>query len=551
MSGKLIIYQVLVRLFGNTNSSCIPNSSYEVNGSGKFADFTTEVLDQIKALGSTHIWYTGVIEHATFTPFPEHGIRSNNFSIVKGIAGSPYSITDYYDVSPVLALNIPERQNEFRDLVRRTHDCNLKVIIDFVPNHISRDYKSDSKPSSVSDFGENDIAEFPFHPMNNFYYIPGYSFKSPVQGNSAELFSEVPAKVTGNDCFSSQPSINDWYETVKLNYGVDYLNNHKRYFNPIPDTWIKMEEILNFWIDEGVDGFRCDMAEMVPPEFWSYVIQRVKLKAPKILFIGEIYQPERYVEYTDAGFDYLYDKVGLYDTLRGVLAGERGADTISSCWQSLGNLQNRMVNFLENHDEQRVASDFFCGDPYKALPSLVVSLMLNRSPFLLYFGQELGESGMDSEGFSQTDGKTTIFDYWSVKTIREWLKDGYIPEIRKIYEKLLNIATKERAISEGSMFDLQYANPFSESYNPKFLYSFVRKEGSSVILIVVNFGSMNFTADLFLPREMFLYFNISDYESITGEDLITGQAESYKFCSQNYCKIYIEKNSFRIIKFSL
>ncbi|MDP3453541.1 MAG: alpha-amylase family glycosyl hydrolase, partial [Bacteroidales bacterium] len=282
-----------------------------------------------------------------------------------------------------------------------------------------------------------------------------------------------------------------------------------------------------------------------------YVIQRVKLKAPHVLFIGEIYQPDRYEEYTKTGFDYLYDKVGLYDTLRGVLAGERGADTISSCWQSLGNLQNRMVNFLENHDEQRVASDFFCGDPYKALPALVVSLMLNRSPFLIYFGQELGESGMDSEGFSQTDGKTTIFDYWSVKAIREWLKDGYIPEIRKIYEKLLNIATKERAISEGSMFDLQYANPFSESYNPKFLYSFVRKEGSSVILILVNFGSMNFTADLFLPREMFLYFNISDYESITGEDLITGQAESYKFCSQNYCKIYIEKNSFRIIKFSL
>ncbi|MDP3453673.1 MAG: alpha-amylase family glycosyl hydrolase, partial [Bacteroidales bacterium] len=267
MSGKLIIYQVLVRLFGNTNSSCIPNSSYEVNGSGKFVDFTSEVLDQIKALGSTHIWYTGVIEHATLTQFPEHGIRSNNFSIVKGIAGSPYSITDYYDVSPVLALNIPERQNEFRDLVRRTHQCNLKVIIDFVPNHISRDYKSDSKPSSVSDFGENDITGFPFHPMNNFYYIPGSSFKSPVQDNSIELFIETPAKVTGNDCFSSQPSLNDWYETVKLNYGVDYLNNHKRYFNPIPDTWIKMEEILNFWIEEGVDGFRCDMAEMVPPEF--------------------------------------------------------------------------------------------------------------------------------------------------------------------------------------------------------------------------------------------------------------------------------------------
>ncbi len=551
MSGKLVIYQVLTRLFGNTNDSCIPKSSYEVNGSGKFADFTKEVLEEIKLLGCTHIWYTGVIEHATLTSFPEYGIRANNLSIVKGIAGSPYSITDYYDVSPVLALNIPERMNEFRELVIRTHNCGLKVIIDFVPNHVSRDYRSDSKPPQVSDFGEKDISGYPFHPMNNFYYIPGSDFISPVQEIDNLPFKESPAKVTGNNCFSPEPSSSDWYETVKLNYGIDYLNNQIKYFNPIPDTWIKMDEILNFWIETGVDGFRCDMAEMVPPEFWSYIIKRAKHKSSVIVFIGEIYQPDRYREFTDSGFDYLYDKVGLYDTLRYVLQGERGAESISGCWQSLGNLENRMVNFLENHDEQRVASDFFCGDPYRALPALVVSLMLNNSPFLLYSGQELGERGMDSEGYSQIDGKTTIFDYWSVKTLREWLKDGCVPEIRNFYKRLLNIATNESAISHGNKFDLQYANPLSEYYNPKYQYSFIRKDLSSLILILVNFENKNITVGLLLPKEMFNYFNLREQVTVQGEDLISGITDNYSLNTESHTMINIDGNGYRIIKFSL
>lgn len=552
MRKKIVIYQVLPRLFGNTNKNCIPNSSFKINGSGKLEFFSKEVLESIRSLGCTHIWYTGVIEHATKCSFPQYSIPANHHSVVKGNAGSPYSITDYYDISPTLSLDIPGRVNEFKSLVSRSHESNLKVIIDFVPNHLSREYSSDAKPKGVVNFGERDLKNYAFHPMNNFYYLENTVFISPAEDSTREKFIEMPAKATGNDCFVPNPSLNDWFETVKLNYGVDYFDREKKHFYPIPDTWIKMEEILIYWLKTGVDGFRCDMAGMVPVEFWNWVTVRVREQFPDTLFIGEIYDPERYCEYLDrAGFDYLYDKVGLYDTLKAVIREEIGAGAISRCWQQLGKNEDRMLNFLENHDEQRVASDFFAGDPLKAIPALVVSLMLNRSAFMIYFGQELGERGMDAEGYSEVDGRSSIFDFWSLKSVREWLLGESNPEIRDIYKKLLNIALTEESVHSGEKYDLQYANPATSVYNPDHLFSFIRRGKDSFVLVVVNFSNNYYKAGVKIPYQALTYLNLPDNFLYKTENLLSHEKGEFFLSSDKDIEVEIGEYGVYLLKFSL
>ncbi|MDD4655835.1 MAG: alpha-amylase family glycosyl hydrolase [Bacteroidales bacterium] len=558
MKSKIIIYQVLPRIFGNTNSSCIPNSSYKENGSGKLEDFSVEVLNEIKELGVSHIWFTGVIRHATKTSFEEFGIKANHPHIVKGEAGSPYSITDYYDISPELSVDVNSRLKEFQNLVKRVHSCGLKVLIDFVPNHLSREYKSLQKPSKVRDFGEDDKSDYSFHPMNNFYYIQNQTFISPIANSLSESekllspYTETPAKVTGNNCITATPSKDDWFETIKLNYGVDLFNSNKKHFNPIPNTWIKMREVLFYWLEMGVDGFRCDMVGMVPQEFWQWVIREVKQKFNDSLFIGELYEKEKYNSFLNfCKFDLLYDKVGLYDTLKGVVRRERSATEVSYCWQSLDGIENQMLNFLENHDEVRVASPFFANDPLKAFPALTVSLMLNNAPFMLYFGQELGEEGMNSEGYSGIDGRTSIFDYCSIKSIREWLLGNKDNKIRELYRRVLTIATQEEAIYNGSRYDIQYANGYSHSYNPDRHYSFVRKCSDSLIIVIANFGEPLATISLNMPKEMFNYFNLSNHNSYMAENLLTGEKTTLKLSFKEKISIKIEKEGVAIVKLLL
>jgi len=550
---KFIIYQVLPRLFGNTNENCIPNSSLSVNGSGKFNDFDIKTLRSLKELGCTHIWFTGVIEHSTKTEYLQYGILKDNPSLVKGEAGSPYAVKDYFDVDPDLALDVNSRILEFSDLINRTHKVGLKVIMDFVPNHVAREYLSDKKPPGVEDFGANDKIDYSFHPMNNYYYILNEYFKSPVANSSnTSEYTEFPSKVTGNDCFLSSPGINDWYETVKLNYGVDYNNSGRTYFSPVPDTWKKMRAIINYWLDLGVDGFRCDMAEMVPVEFWKWAIRDVKMSNRDILFIAEVYNPDKYSDYLNiAGFDYLYDKVGLYDTLRKISRGEEPAFRITQSWQSLGEKQCRMLNFLENHDEQRIASDYFLQDPYLAIPALTVSLMFNTNPFMIYFGQELGERGMDAEGFSGLDGRTSIFDYWSVSTIREWKKKREVSVLRNLYMKLLNSALNERAIRTGQSFDLGYVNGKSGFFDPDYHFAFFRYFDKELILVVVNFSSEDCLLKINIPKYSFDFFKVSDQFADNGMDLITGQRVPELLSLTFPYSVSILANNIRIIKFLL
>lgn len=502
---KPVIYQMLPRLFGNTNPACIPDGDITENGCGKLNDITPRVLKSIRNLGITHVWYTGVIEHAHATDYSAFGITPDNPCVVKGKAGSPYAISDYYDIDPDIAVSVPDRMKEFEQLVERTHKAGMKVLIDFVPNHVARRYHSDAAPAGIEDFGQGDNSTYFFSPQNNFYYIPRQLFQPQFPIGD---YTEFPAKASGNDCFNAFPSRNDWYETVKLNYGVDY-GDGSRHFDPVPSTWFKMLHILRYWASKGIDGFRCDMVFMVPLEFWEWALPQVKQHYPDLLFIAEIYDVGQYRDFLERGhFDYLYDKVNLYDTLRAVQCYHHSAATITDCWQRIDGIGGRMLNFLENHDEQRFASEQYAGDATKVLPSLVVSSMISTAPFMIYAGQETGEKAEDAEGFSGRDGRTTIFDYWSVPSLRRWLNNGKADggqlsqvekDLRAVYAHILRLLNSEKAISEGEFFDLMYVNFSNPSFSPHRNYAFLRRCGDEVILIAVNFSDEGRELEINIP----------------------------------------------------
>lgn len=495
---KPVIYQLLPRLFANMCDSCVPNGTIEQNGSGKMNDITTKVLRSIKDLGTTHVWYTGVIEHSHQTDYSKYGIHRDNPYVVKGKAGSPYAIKDYYDIDPDIAVDVKNRMGEFEALIERTHDAGMKVIMDFVPNHVSRQYVSDARPPHVEDFGTNDDKNRFFDRDNNFYYIPHQLFAPNFYlGEGRDAYVEFPAKASGNDCFNAFPTVNDWYETVKLNYGVDY-GDGSRHFYPIPKTWFQMLDILRFWASKGVDGFRCDMAHMVPLEFWSWAISNVRERFPQVEFIAEIYDVSLYPAFVKyGGFDYLYDKVNLYDTLRGIQCWNVSAAQLTGCWQTVESVAPHMLNFLENHDEQRFGSPQYAGDPSLVIPSLVVSSYFNVGPMMIYAGQELGEQALDAEGFSGLDGRTTIFDYWSIPTVRRWFNGGKCDNeklnpreiwLRDKYRTILRLCNSEKAISRGRFFDLMYVNYDNPTLNPHKQYVFLRSCDDETLLIAVNFG---------------------------------------------------------------
>jgi len=554
---KFTIYQVLVRHFGNKTKNNKFNGNITENGCGKMNDFTAKALAEIKNLGISHVWYTGILEHATQTNYSEFGIKPDHKAVVKGKAGSPYAVKDYYDVDPDLAVNVDKRMVEFENLIKRTHKAGLKAIIDFIPNHVARQYHSDVKPEGVKDLGETDNSDWAFSPLNNFYYSKNQEFKPSfdIQG-----YKEFPAKATGNDQFSASPGINDWYETVKLNYGVNYTEGGQKQFDPLPDTWLKMYDILHFWASKKVDGFRCDMAEMVPVEFWGWVIPRLKTDFPELIFIAEVYNPAEYRNYIFNGkFDYLYDKVGLYDKLRAILTENHAARDITHCWQALEGIQDNMLNFLENHDEQRIASDFFCGDALKAFPAMVVAATLTKAPVMIYSGQELGEKGMENEGFSGPDGRTTIFDYRSIESVQNWFNNGKFGEdkltdeqkqIRSFYKKLLNIVLTEKAITEGQLFDLEYANFNKPSFDTHRQLAYFRKYADQLLLIVVNFDSTDKQIKISIPAEAFDYLEIEDGKNMIFNDILNADKELITTIinSTKEFEILISKHSARILK---
>lgn len=530
---KPIIYQMFPRIWGNSSSANKKNGTLSENGSGKFSDIDKATLEYLKWLGCTHVWFTGVIRHSTTENC--NGCRASNPQIVKGRAGSPYAICDYYDVNPYLAENPSERMEEFESLVSRSHEAGLKVIIDFVPNHVARDYGQISPVPGHPVLGAEDDKSVHWKPENDFFYYPGTSLTLPVTPDNAwGPFIENPAKATGNNCYNANPDINDWYETVKINYGDDHTG-----------TWDKMADIIDFWASKGVDGFRCDMVELVPTTFFNWLISKAKEKYPSLIFIAEVYKKDLYSKYVrEVGFDYLYDKSGLYDTLRSIV--EKNAEDdgmpvelwqstcgITSNWQYLGDLQPYMLNFLENHDEQRFASDFFGKRASDMFAALYVSLYMNVAPFMIYYGEEVGEKGMDNEGFSGQDGRTSIFDWWSIPSVRrlrkviasgayktlevsELVKAGMKEDEAQVFIRFasaLRVASQDDAILKGSTYDLCYCNYSSEGFDKNRHYAFLRDYNDHTLLVAANFSDHDADMQLIIPPHAFEWMEMPRTEN--------------------------------------
>ncbi len=555
---KEVVYQVFTRLFGNTNTTNKPWGTIEENGVGKFNDFTDKALQEIKDLGVTYIWYTGVPHHDVIRDYTAYGISNDDPDVVKGRAGSPYAVKDYYNVNPDLAVDPSKRLEEFEALIERTHKNGLKVIIDIVPNHVARNYEGKTNPEGVEDFGASDDKTKQYDVNNNFYYNPGEAFQVPewrdgylpLGGENHPLadgkFDENPAKWTGNGSRLSKPDVNDWYETVKINYGIspdgrkdfDELpegfdnEDYKAHFEfwkdkTVPSSWVKFRDIALYWTAKGVDGFRYDMAEMVPVEFWSYMNSSIKMVNPEAFLLAEVYNPDMYRAYIHKGkMDYLYDKVALYDTIKNIMQGHGWTDHITGIQDYKADIEHNMLHFLENHDEQRIASSDFAGSAEKGKPAMVVSATISTSPTMIYFGQEVGEPGAENAGFGSPT-RTSIFDYIGVPNHQRWLNDKKFDggqstanekDLRDFYKRLLNFTIKSEALM-GNYAEIHHYNRANvENYTRK-IFSFVRWSENEKLIIISNFDDLvNYDLDLLIPSEI-----INKWELADGNYTVTDQ----------------------------
>ncbi|GGN03186.1 alpha-amylase family protein [Shewanella xiamenensis] len=590
---KPVVYQIFTRLYGNKNTTNKPWGTISENGVGKFNDIDDTALKSIKDLGVTHVWYTGVPHHALIGDYSAIGVSHDDPDVVKGRAGSPYAVKDYYNVNPDLAVDPAKRLQEFQALIERTHKQGLKVIIDIVPNHVARNYHSITKPEGVRDFGEDDNQTLEYAKHNNFYYVTDKKQSSgfqvpdlpeslkPLGGESHPLsdgqFEEIPAKSTGNGSRLAKPDMNDWYETVKINYGVRPDGSHDfpalplRYATlgaelhydfwqqrtrELPNSWIKFNQIAQYWLAMGVDGFRYDMAEMVPVEFWSYLNSHIKHSHPEAFILAEVYNPAMYRDYIQLGkMDYLYDKVDLYDTLKAIMAGQKSTAQIAADQAKVQDIDSHMLHFLENHDEQRIANAAFLGaltgntstdavDPRYALPAMVVSATLSTSPTLIYFGQEVGEAATQNLGFGHAS-RTSIFDYAGVPAHQRWMNQGKFDggqstpaevALRTYYQKLLNLSTGQNAPALLGQYDsldaanrsaVSAAKPSNKANNKTIngsatsyddaTFAFVRFEANTTankgqkLIIVSNFSQTQAKSfSLKLPQSLIAQWQLTD-----------------------------------------
>jgi glycosidase len=564
--GKPVVYQVFTRLFGNKNTTNKPWGTIEENGVGKFSDFDMTALQSIKELGASYVWYTGVPHHAVIRDYTEYGITLDDPDVVKGRAGSPYAVKDYYDVNPDLADEPANRLAEFEALIERTHQQNLKVIIDIVPNHVARNYHSLSKPAGIKDFGEADNTELEYARDNNFYYVVGESFKVPTSENAYQVlggephpladgkFDETPAKWTGNGAREAQPSFHDWYETVKVNYGVkpdgtyDFdrlpeefasksLAEHAAFWQDksVPDSWIKFEQIVHYWLDKGVDGFRYDMAEMVPVEFWSYLNSSIKMKNPEAFLLAEVYNPKQYRDYLKLGkMDYLYDKVEFYDSLKLVMQGKGATQALEDIQSNLSDIELHMLHFLENHDEQRIASPDFVGNASKGKPAMVVSALISKSPTMLYFGQDVGEDGSEETGFGDPT-RTTIFDYAGVPAHQRFMNNGKFDagqssesekQLREFYQRLMLISANHSTMlgkyQSLHSFNVKSAESVDSNAYSEAQFSFVRWNQSKALIVVSNFSEKDLPSlTIKLPITLISEWKV-DEGQYNAKDLLNG-----------------------------
>ncbi|HYJ05533.1 MAG TPA: alpha-amylase family glycosyl hydrolase [Chthoniobacterales bacterium] len=580
---RICIYQLFVRLFGNTNETRKQNGTLADNGVGRFADINPAAIRSIREMGFTHIWLTGVLQQATATDYSEFGQPADDPDLLKGLAGSPYAIKDYFDVCPDYARKPAERLKEFRHLLDRLHAHDLKAIIDLVPNHVARSCDSSVKPDC--NFGScgragagDDVTKF-FDPQNNFFYLTPDANGPPLRlptcpdGVPVSPTCQVPGmkcdgffegektfgRVTGNNVASWTPHLNDWYETVKLNYGFDFTDPSKsvrEYPNawspdkPIPDTWKKMDQVIAHWQAVGVDGFRCDMAHMVPPEFWSWVIAQARARRPEVFFIGEAYDDDPskvpgsdpvvsqlnwgkgnvLFDLLNAGFDAVYD-APAYRALKRIYDGSGWANDID---RDIADdfICHNSVRYAENHDEVRLAAQSEWGRLSMDVGRPVSAILygLSRGAVMLYNGQEVGEPAAGAEGFGGDDARTSIFDYWSMPELVKWVNDhhydgaGLSPQqksLRSFYSRLINLVG-EPAFRDGKFFALNPANRDNPAFgrlpgeeaSGHWLYAFLRYDPATPqrFLVVANLHPTIVLRDvrILLPENALHFLDLSD-----------------------------------------
>ena len=547
-----VIYQLLVRTFGNSNETRKINGTLAENGCGKFSHINDIALESIAAMGFTHIWLTGVLEQASGTSYPNR--PADKPDILKGLAGSPYAIKDYFDVCPDYAMDSDKRIDEFKDLLARCRRHGFKVIIDFVPNHVARSYASDVRPDLS--FGEGDRRDFFFDRDNHFYYLQadhpggGPPLKLPTIGMPGCDGTFEPEKefgrVTGNNVISWAPSANDWYETVKLNYGHDFTNGRQTGHLPgsyarldeVPKTWRTMDAVLGYWQEMGVDGFRVDMAHMVPMEFWRWAVARCRARDLGVFFAAEAYDNDP-AKLTDAqvldellaaGFDAVYDDPS-YDVLEGLYDSGKWANDLDGLIFT-GERFHKSLRYAENHDEVRLASPKEWGGLGMKVgrPVSTVLFALGRGPIMMYHGQEVGEPALGVEGFGGDDARTSIFDYWSMPEFTKWVNGGKFDggrlsdeqkALRDWCRKLLHVM-HDKAFTDGDFFGLNHANKDNpqfgrlgdESVSGHWLYAFLRsdRESGRAFLVVANFhGDQTIRgASVRIPRDAHEFIGRAD-----------------------------------------
>jgi glycosidase len=527
---RAVIYQLLVRTFGNTNPTRKWNGTMLENGCGKFHDISETALASLREMGFTHLWLTGVLEQASGTVYPNR--PADVADILKGIAGSPYAIKDYFDVCPDYAIDPEKRLDEFEALLDRCHALGLRVIIDFVPNHVARSYASDVMPERS--FGHGDKQDVFFDRNNHFYYLTsndaggGPPLRLPTShlpGCDGLFAPETHfGRVTGNNVISWAPARQDWYETVKLNYGHDFTQGRTTSHLPGPDaatsevprTWRTMDEILGYWQALGVDGFRVDMAHLIPMEFWHWAVKRARERQPDTYFSAEAYDddPAKLTEgdvleaLLSAGFDAVYDKP-TYDILEGIYHSGKWANDLDALPLER-KLFHRSLRFAENHDEVRIANTKVWGGlgMKTGKPVSAVLFALSRGSVMLYNGQEVGEPAAGAEGFSGDDARTSIFDYGSMLEFTKWVNGGKYDggglseeqkDLRHWYRQLIH-ATQSPAFTAGEFYGLNHANQLNpnfgrvgdESCSGHWLYAFLRLDAVSgqSYLVVANFHGL-------------------------------------------------------------
>lgn len=577
---RVRIYQLMPRLFSNTNETRKTNGTMLENGVGKFREINDAALTSLKDMGFTHLFLTGVLRQATSTEYPR--LRADDPDILKGLAGSPYAVRDVCDVCPDYAVDPENRMAEFRELIARCHTHGLKVLIDMVPNHVARSHASVTKPELS--FGvEDDRAKF-FHPRNNFFWMRGElrlptvsedgRFLSPTcqvlgKGDGRYPEEKLYTRVSGNNVTNTYPSINDWYETAKLNYGYDFVSGIRQFPHaetpeiPVPDTWHKMDAVLAWWQSVGVDGFRCDMAHMVPPEFWAWAIGRARERNGDVFFLAEAYDSDPMkvssgdpmlrslndgrghvmTNLMAAGFDSVYDDPS-YKVLKGMFDGGNWANDLDRAFSDAFLFDNGL-RYVENHDEVRIAAKNQWGNigPTVGRPVSAILYGISRGPVMVYSGQEVGVRAEGSEGFSDDNGRTSIFDYWSIPEMLPWINDhkydgALLSEeaknLREYYRTLLRLVG-EPAFRTGFFFPLNPANieqPGFGRLGPEgasghWLYAYLRIESRTGqwYLIVANLNPKEAMTKLHIEMSSEALAYLGDLANVPlrlEEKLVTG-----------------------------